>query len=234
MTCDRVHWTFFTQKDHLLAKVRPAFEHLNSLQLRISTCHEDNDGVEVTGCANLSSRTRVLQSGSLRNLVTTAPDLKNLDIGSHPVYGHLPPICLTNAVGTHHWQYLERASFSYLSTLEEVLLGFCDRHAKNLTDLSIIGLTLTSGCWQRVFQRIRKALRLKSVEVSGWLMSYDPEDEHNLDDVWEDAERVETKKPRIRVAIEAYLLEDGDSEPMNLDPALYGLYDDDNTATGRL
>lgn len=118
------------------------------------------------------------------------------------------------------------------STREEDLLDFCDRHANKLIHLSITQLTLTSGCWQRVFQQIRRALRLRSVEVSGLLISYDYEDEHNLDDLENRVTPEVTRKPRIRVVIESYLLEGGDAEPINLDPAFYGSDDNDSSSNG--
>jgi len=233
VTCDQVHWTFFAQRVDVLAKTRLAVEHLKILQLKISTCHENDDGdVYDIICANSHACTERLQHGALRDFIAAAPHLKDLNIGLNPVYGHLPPISLNNAVGTYHWRYLERITFANLSTREEDLLDFCDRHATNLTHLSISGLTLTSGCWQRVFQQIRKALCLRSVEVSGWLMSYDYEDEHNLVDLGEDLSPEVTRKPRIRVAIEAYILEGGDAEPMNLDPVLYESDDNDSRSNG--
>jgi len=159
VTCDQVHWTFFIQRRKVLAETRLAVEHLNFLHLRIFTCHEGIHGRDDdTICANL-------QHGSLRDFIAAAPHLKDLNIGANPVYRHLPPISLADAVGTRRWQFLERVTFAHLSTREEDLLDFCDSHAKNLIHLSIIGLTLTSGCWQRVFQRIRKALRFKSVQI---------------------------------------------------------------------
>lgn len=115
VTCDRVHWTFFAQRDDLRAKTRLAVEHLNILQLRISIRHEDDAGVDVTGCANLLACTRIFQFGSLRKFIAAAPDLKDLNIGTHPVYGHLPPISLANAFGTYHWPYLKRVTFAFLN-----------------------------------------------------------------------------------------------------------------------
>lgn len=63
-------------------------------------------------------------------------------------------------------------------------------------------------------------------------MSYDYEDEHNLVDLGEDLSPEVTRKPRIRVAIEAYILEGGDAEPMNLDPVLYESDDNDSRSNG--
>lgn len=226
VTCDQVHWTFFTQGREVLAETHLAVEHLNFLRLRIATCHRGiHSRGDDTMCANL-------QHGSLRDFIAAAPHLKDLNIGVHPVYRHLPPISLADAVGTRHWQYLKRVTFAYLSTREEELLDFCDSHAKNLVHLSIIGLTLTSGCWQRVFQRIRKTLRLRSVEVSGLLSSYDLEDEHDLDEHWGGFSPEVARKPRLRVAIETYLLEGGDAASMNLDPALYESDDESNDSYG--
>ncbi len=220
VTCDRVHWTFFTQRREVLADTHLAVEHLNYLRLRIATCRQGLHSCRDDAmCANL-------RHGSLRDFIAAAPHLKGLNIGANPIYRYLPPISLADAVGTRHWQYLERVNFAYLSTREEDLLDFCDSHAKNLVHLSIIGLTLTSGCWQRVFQQIRKTLRLRSAKVSGLLSSYDFEDEHDLDEHWAGFSPEVARKPRLRVAIEAYLLEGGDAAPMNLNPASYKPDDD--------
>lgn len=237
VTCDQVHWTFFIQRVDVLAKTRLAVEHLDFLQLKISTCHEGDDGdVDAMNCANSRACTERLQHGALRDFVAAAPHLKDLNIGLNPVYGHLPPISLTHAVGTHRWLYLERVTFAYLLTREEDLLDFCDRHATNLTHVSIVGLTLTTGRWQRVLQQIRRALRLRTVEISGYLMSHDPEDQHDLIDLGAGVSPEVTRKPRIRVAIEAYILEGGDAEPIDLDPALYesddNEYSSDRTSSG--
>lgn len=226
VTCDQVHWTPFTQRREVRAETHLAVEHLNFLRLRIATCHR---GIHSRGDDTMCAK---LQHGSLRDFIAAAPHLKDLNIGAHPVYRHLPPISLADAVGTRHWQYLERVTFAYLSTREEDLLDFCDSHAKNLVHLSIIGLTLTSGCWQRVFQRIRKTLRLRSVEVSGLLLSYDLGDEHDLDEHWGGFSPEVARKPRLRVAIETYLLEGGDAASMNLDPALYESDDESNDSYG--
>lgn len=212
VTCDQIHWTFFTQSREVLAQTYLAVEHLNSLRLRIAPYSQ---GIYSNAmCANL-------QHGSLRDFIAAAARLKDLNIGSHPAYRHWPPIFLAHAVGTRHWQYLERVTFTYLSTSEEDLLRFCDSHAKNMVHFSIIGMTLTTGCWQRVFQHIRKALRLRSVEVSDILSSYDLNDRYNLDKQWGGLEPAVPRKTRLRAAIEAYLLEGGDAAPMNLDSALY-------------
>lgn len=231
LTCDQVDWTFFDQRADVLAETRLAVEYLESLQLKISACHEDyDDGVGDMMCANSSACTECLQHGALLDFIAAAPHLKDLNIGLNPVYGHLPPISLTHTVGTRRWLYLERVTFANLSTREEDLLDFCDRHATKLTHFSIVGLTLTTGRWQRVLQQIRRALRLRTVEISGYLMSHDEGDEHDLNDL-------RARKPRIRVAIEAYILEGGDAEPINLDdPALFESedkeYDSDRTSSG--
>lgn len=227
VTCDQVHWTFFSLGVNVLAKTRRAVEHLTFLQLKISTCHEDDDNNDHSMCASSRACTECLQHGALRGFIAAAPHLRDLNIGLNPVYGHLPPISLADAVGTHHWLYLERVTFAYLSVREQDLLDFCNRHATNLTHLSIVGLTLTSGCWQRVFQQIRRALRLRTVEVSEWLIFYDDEDWFNLIGLGEEGLSEEARKPRLRVAIEAYILVGGDAEPLNLDPTLYESDDND-------
>ena len=234
LECDQIHWTFFAQKADVLAKIHPAVRRPKSLELTIGICGPDDESryyVERFKERKLAWSTKHLKQGHIPQFISAAPDLQNLAIedgrqtGSNHFLGS--PLSIGDVVGTHHWQYLERVTFKFLSASEEDLLGFCTRHAKTLTHLSLHQIELSSGCWQRVFQHMRMTLHLKRVEISGHLSSKAAGESLDLDppysdELWTDPWR----KSRLQAAIEAYLLEGGDGEPICLDPQLYHVEDD--------
>ena len=226
LKCDQIHWTFFAQKNDRLAKADRAVIALKAFELRINVWTEnfrDHGYYDRPLCTNVRKGTENLQRGSVRRLVVAAPDLEDLAIETNASCSYEPSICLRDIVGTHHWRYLKRATFAFLTTSEESLLGFCARHAGTLAHLSLHDILLSSGSWPRKFQQIRKALRLQSVEISGYLWSWNRSDHHNLDPFYakDDVSLAAWRKPGLQVAIEKYLLEAGDAKPINLDPSLY-------------
>ena len=226
LKCDQIYWTFFAQRDDLLAKAHLAVVALKAFELRINICAEnfrDHGFHDGRLCTNVRKCTENLQRGPVRRLLVAAPDLEDLAIEVNASCSFEPSIRLSDVIGTYHWRYLKRATFAFLRITEEGLLEFCARHAGTLAHLSLHDILLTSGSWPRMFQQIRKVLRLQSVEISGYLGSWNRSDHHNLDPFYaeDNISLVAWRKPGLQAAIETYLLEGGDAEPINLDPSLY-------------
>ena len=224
LTCDQVHWSFFRQSDKEFAKVRPALSHLKSLDFKISICSREFDDPhhpDGPHCANLLSCTNEFHRGVLCRFISAAPHLRSLAITAN-AYGLHQPFFVWNVVGTNHWPYLERAEFSFLMTSEEDLLGFCTRHAQSLTHLTLYDIVLITGTWERVLQQIRKILHLQSVEIAGFLTDMHSPG-HDLNPIcFEDPPpQFWLEKSRLRIAVEEYLLEGGDADPLDLDPGVY-------------
>lgn len=180
-----------------------------------------------------SACTAHLMRGALRRFVSSMPLLTDLCIKfASPGAGFKtlgPCTRLRDVVGTFHWLRLDFAAFTNVSTSDIELQGFCKTHAENLTRLDLADIDLTEGTWPEVFQQLRRNIRLKKAIICGQLGSYDTEDTYQVtpDKRLPASSKDRDKGFRFQVAIEAYLTEGGDAEPIDLKKWVWEAEDDE-------
>lgn len=100
------------------------------------------------------------------HFATSAPNLEILSI-SYNEDRTIDPPDLKHIVVQFHWPCLASAIFAKMSTDPDTLIGFCDRHASTLKDLSLTDIALHSGQWDSMFYQMRQRLELKKMSVAG-------------------------------------------------------------------
>jgi len=220
LECGSVHWRIFAQSPKIFHKFRDAVRSLTAIRLHIITfIQADGDGgdghMEIPECASLLE-----EHGRLRDLVTSAPNLEQLQIHFDWDYPY-SPTNLKHVVGDFIWPCLTIASFGFIETEEDPLLEFFKRHADSLKDIALDTIVLLpGGQWFRVWQAARRILRLESASMWGNLTSATEE----FDFGWSENDGV---RSGARNAVESYILAGGEAPPLE-HPTLtpYGVNED--------
>lgn len=180
LRCGSVQWQFFAERDSVFDKLKHAVRCLRTLEFYITTrCDEDLDSEElrdeeITLCAGYLEET-----GRLHDFITSAPQLENLTV-HFDCDSPMPSANLSDLVGHFTWHSLRLASFNMISTTEEELMDFYQRHAKSLREIRIESIQLDHGSWAHVFGRIRDTLSLEKATICGHLTVEDPPESFDL------------------------------------------------------
>lgn len=174
LRCGSVHWMFFMQRDVVFNKLKHAVRHLRTLEFHITTRYNDPqfEGLpyeEVNICAE-----SLEESGRLRDFLTSAPHLENLNVQFDTGTSLLPAARLSDLIGDFSWPSLRLAAFNKISTTEEELMTFYIRHANTLREIRIESIHLDHGSWIDIFVLIRETLALEKATVCGYLTVEDP------------------------------------------------------------
>ena len=196
LRCEQVNWRILTQKNKTFEGMKKCLRHLRELSITFSTGIEEEEDelgfLQIDKCQNY-----IRESGRLKDLVTSAPDLERLEIcfeWHEPVYATE----FQYAVSDFYWHSLRAVKLEMIGAAEDHLVEFFERHGCTIKDLCIGSLSLSPGHWWSAFERMRLVLKLDSMDISGSLESslefldFDP---------GSDEERIE-----LREAIESYLL----------------------------
>ncbi len=101
-----------------------------------------------------------MRSGRLRDLVTSAPNVEELDISLQTC--EFPSQTDFEAtLGKFTWTRLRSFSISGVNTTEEDLMNFLERHARALQVVNFSVISLESGSWIPFVRRMQKSLNLK-------------------------------------------------------------------------
>ena len=107
-------------------------------------------------------------NGRLRDFITSAPLLEYLtiqfDCNSPTLMARL-----SDLVGDFPWPSLQLAACKMISTTEEELMDFYERHTRTLREIRIESMHLDHGSWTSIFERIRDTLSLEKATVCGYL-----------------------------------------------------------------
>ena len=213
LRCGYVHWQFFRQSASVFAKVKEAVQHLQSMELHISTTSPNDDPDDEDAFhIGIPECIAYLKGGRLRDFVTAAPDLTALAIyfdWDNPQ----PPSRLVDIVGTFTWDSLRYASFSYIETTEDELMAFYTRHSSTLREIALDTIILSQGSWARTFQKMAKVLQLKEASVSGILQSLEDVRSYDLGSGLCEDEEI----PFMKRVVDNYLIEGGDLPLIELD-----------------
>ncbi|MCJ1453535.1 hypothetical protein MMC28_003882 [Mycoblastus sanguinarius] len=204
LDCGYVDWHIFTQDEDTNAELKKSLRCLRDLSLDITVDEKyDEDGFsEMENCEEF------LQNGRLRDFITSAPQLRSLNIcfsHNEPVY----PTDLKQVVGDFTWPSLRSVGLQNIETCEENLVSFCERHARTLKNLNWESLGLSEGEWWPVFEKIGPMLNLASVSLSGYFESMKDTLQFDTGDAEE--------RPYLKEAIELYLLADTPDNHQSLD-----------------
>ncbi|KAL8820977.1 MAG: hypothetical protein Q9191_007407 [Dirinaria sp. TL-2023a] len=206
LRCGRIHWSFFTLHPENFAKFRKACQHLKTLELHIGS-----DFVNKLEC------NRYLSRGGLREFITGAPELSQLNIKlfntDFNVGPWLMPAHLVDIVGSFKWNSLRVAHFDYVAFNAQDAIDFYKRHSETIRDIGISNVKLEEGEWATFFQEMASILQLDEVSIRGTLS--DPVAQFSFGD---NKPYVLDGLPIINVFVEHYLLESrGEGELLDLD-----------------
>ncbi len=208
-----VNWRFITADDPVFARMRNSVRHLKTLSLRLFTDDDEEDAAE---CFHY------LENGRLREFVTAAPDLTELEV-RFDEYDSVEeyPAELCQIVGEFTWPNLKTVEFHCILASEEDLLDFFERHASTLKRVSLAIMTLSDGAWITTLQGMRQILSLEDFDINGDLCSTAIFDHWVLEprDIWEPEETC------LRKALRRYFLEEGLECPL-LDAKFLDSYQD--------
>ena len=174
LRCGSVQWMFFMERDVVFNKLKHAVRCLRTLEFHITTRYDDRqfEGLpyeEINICAE-----SLEDSGRLRDFLTSAPHLENLNVQFDTGTPLLPAARLSDLVGDFSWPSLRLAAFNKISTTEEGLMDFYKRHANTLREIRIESIHLDHGSWTDIFVLIRETLALEKATVCGYFTSEEP------------------------------------------------------------
>ncbi len=204
LSCKQVNWRILTLENETFEDMKRSVRHLRELSIAFSTgveVEEDELGfLQIEKC-----EVYLQQSGRLKEFVTSAPDLENLEIFFDPNES-IYPTAFQHVVGDFYWPALKVVKLEMIGATQDHLVGFFERHASTIKDLCMGYIFLSSGRWWSLFERMRLVLKLDCVDLPGALES----SSEWLDfEPGSDGERIE-----LREGIESYLL------PHHADPKI--------------
>ena len=174
LRCGSVQWRFFADEGTVFNKMKHAVRCLRTLEFYITTrCDDDIDSEELRDEEIILCAGYLEETGRLHDFVTSAPQLENLTV-HFDCDNPMPSANLSDLVGQFTWPSLRLASFNGISTTEEDLMDFYERHAKTLREIRIESIDLEYGSWATIFRRIRDTLSLEKVTICGDLNVEDP------------------------------------------------------------
>ncbi|KAF6227549.1 hypothetical protein HO173_012188 [Letharia columbiana] len=152
-----------------------SLERLDAMQRSIQSLHNLHlffSHIPVGFDSNAASNPHGSSSARADNMqfAMSAPNLETLSIRFDKDRALDPPD-LKHLVSDFHWSYLASATFAKMSTGSEILVGFCDRHAGTLKDLSLTDISLYSGRWATTFYEMRQRLKLDKMALAGIIQS---------------------------------------------------------------
>ena len=222
LRCGSVQWQFFAERDPVFDKLKHAVRCLHTLEFYITTrSDEDIDSEDLHYLETVRCAEYIEETGRLHDFITSAPQLENLTV-QFDCDIEEPPARLSDLVGHFSWQSLRLASFNMISTTEEELMDFYERHAKTLREIRIESMHLDYGSWASIFERIRKMLSLEKATICGDLVAEDPPESIYVGMPPECM--IDGDIPGIGVAIEKYLV-GSDEGPSSFNFADYESHD---------
>ena len=207
LRCGRVQWKFFAESDSVFDKLKHAVRCLRTLEFYVTT-REDED---INSMGTVLCAEYIEETGRLHDFITSAPQLENLTV-QFECDSVEPPARLSDLVGHCSWHSLKLASFNMISTTEEELMDFYERHARTLREIRIEYIHLDHGTWASVFERIRNTLSLEKATICGHLTADDSPGSRYFGPPPE--RMVVGGNPRYGAAIEKYLV--GDTGPVTV------------------
>ena len=139
--CQRFHWQALTQDKRDLPALRRSMLPVKIMNIA------------------LAGPPYMPQSGLVLSFITSAPNLEylRLSFGEWNWDGIHPP--MKDTIGNFFWSSLRAVSLQGLTTNENHLGEFCERHARTLRDLSLRDIYMEEGSWNTAFHRMRRAFR---------------------------------------------------------------------------
>ena len=208
--CGAVSWRILQQDSETFTRMSNSMSNVKNLRLEFSTGYgEHEDGWRWTEF-DIESCSTYLEAGRLREFVTAAPNLENLQVGFQ--FNDPWPTHLKYVVGEHYWPSLKTVKLRMIGTRENDLVSFCSRHASTLKSLHLTSIGLVEGDWFSAFNRMRKILTLDRLVVAGRLEGLGEELDFEMGS--------EEYCLELKEGIEAYFLGPCSSEEIGLEEFL--------------
>ena len=152
LCCQPFSFQIFTHDKQDLAALKRSMLHLKTMYIDFTSRSYLVPEIQIMQRECLATR-------QVLNLITSAPDLEYLGLKFD---WWLPWMCRTidATIGKFYWSSLKAVSLEGLSSDENDLVDFCERHTRTLKDLSLKHMNLSNSSWDVTFHRIRQAFRL--------------------------------------------------------------------------
>ena len=148
LSCRGLPWGIFPQDQEIVAASKKSIVQLKTLDVQFD-------------CPNFTPWHRYFDSTTpMRNyleFVTSAPNLEYLGL-SFKDWRNIHP-SLNEVTSNFYWPCLKAIKFESLSTDQDDLVRFCERHTHTLRDISLTDMRLFVGSWSVVFHKMRRAFR---------------------------------------------------------------------------
>jgi hypothetical protein len=160
-------WKVFQQDESTMKPMTQACKHLTSIKLFLGTEMDDTKvGLEAAECREF------LKNGALRNLLTSMPNLRTLDVSfdyASDADDTFPAALQDMIPDHHHWPHLEKLSIGCFDAEEWRLLSLYEKHKATLKRIGLCDVMLRGGgSWLSFLPKIRRILpRLESACVCG-------------------------------------------------------------------
>lgn len=172
-----VDWKFLWEPADTLKSMKKSLKCLRSLALKMSLGTVDcEEGIE----QEIPECREYLENYQLYDFLIAAPGLEGLRVGFN-YYDPYGPSELKYIAGSFTWSSLRNVTFEYFDTTEEDWVAFFVRHSPTLRKVAIDTITLLSGTWVVVLERMSEVLNLESAYFRECLISDDPRQQWYLD-----------------------------------------------------
>lgn len=153
--CPRFNWQTLTRDVIHLPSLNRSIFHLKVLNIAlVEPRHMCQKGSDV-GIDN--SSLRCPKNGQVFSFITSAPGLERLELKFDTKY-----YCLLSAkeiMKDFHWPFLKAISLDRLSTNEQYLVQFFERHKHTLREIHLGDLCMPRGLWLETFQQMRRIFK---------------------------------------------------------------------------
>lgn len=206
--CGEISWKLFRCSKGDLQAFAGALSEARKVRLLLTTASNDSRdrmGTDLPECR------RFLKNGRVRELLSQAPDIEDLEL-RFDWYDPYFPIELANVVGDHIWPNLTSVTLSTIETSGDELMHFLQRHRTTLRKLCMGTICLRSGEWPSTVPQLRCMLKLEELLLEGWLYSDVPRRAFEFGFYLEGDERIAEEVPRLerRKALQDWFKVGGD------------------------
>lgn len=172
LSCAPFDWRILGQTDEDFLITKKSLRYLRELEIEVRPPEVDQETMEPYDSGEEDEFEVHVENKRLVDFVTSAAELRLLSID---FLGDSIEVYLGQAVGDFHWAALETVRLGRMATTEDEIVAFCGRHSATLKSLSLRDIELNEGDWPSTLRKLRSSLKLKCVEIKGWLNSYSAE-----------------------------------------------------------
>ena len=194
-----------------------AFRFAEEIKLvfKLDTDSEDEEDEE----QEASSCYTIIRKGSLKGIFTSALGLQHMEVKFLDCPMH-PDIPLCQIMGSFKWEKLRSISLMSIETNEEELFACLERQGDSLKALRLAFVSLKTGSWISLTDKISMELSLESAQFWGSLRSEENYCVWDMSlihwDIWD----VDEYEYTLQEALDDYVVSGGDMMDNDINPLL--------------